>query len=1004
MKRLMYCALAVLIAVGAAPAAAQEQRGAIEGIVTDASGAILPGATVEVMSGTGIVISAASGANGVYRFPSLAPGEYTVKAALSGFTPKTVERVEVRLGQIKKVDFALAVGNVSETVQVTASSPLIDVTQAERSTHLTARDIAKLPKGRDFSSVVTQAPGANREARLGGLSIDGASAGENRYIIDGAEATDLRMGVQGKELVVDFVDEVQVKSSGYTAEYGGAMGGVVNVVTKSGTNQFRGDLGTYFTNDALQSGSYLDAGGAFVRSRSLRLNPSNATVAEYADYKADTFKQWDPVFTLGGPIVRNSLWFFASYQPQLRTIDRDVTFTSTGAASAFTRKDTQHFSSNNLRFQAGNNVTGRVAFNASGGKRKGLLPNVSGADNPNANYAIDRETPNYTYSGNVDYVVNPKLFLGVRTGYYTSDIHDDGVFQGTRVTFGNTTNIGLPGVPAALQRSTGFTNTPSNTEVTRDERTRWTVSADATYYAAFGGQHTFKGGVQFDRVGNNVLSGETGNLVSIFWDQAQGGNRGAYGYYTVRSNRPYPDRGFITEGNIHSTNVGLYVQDAWTISNRLTVNVGVRTENEKVPSYTTADGVAGTAMEFSFADKLAPRVGFSYDILGDGRWKASGSWGLFYDFFKLELPRGSFGGDKWIQYWYTLDTPDWTAIDPAGCPTDCPGTLFRGPIDFRHPSNAADANTIDPDLDPMRVQKLDFALEHQLTSRVTLGVRYAHNQVDKAIEDVGALDAQQNEIYKIANPGFGTAAEFGVADSDQVLPFPKAVRDYDSVELSVSKHYSDNWSARVSYMWSRLHGNYSGLTQSDENGRTSPNVGRTFDYPLMAFNQTGNPEYGPLGTDRPHQFKAQFAYTAPFGTTVGVNQYVESGVPVTREARFIPGNNFPLQYLGRGSDGRTDVFSQTDLQLQHEFRLNGSQRLTVLLNVLNLFDRDAAVNKFVTQTASGQALTVSEADFYRGIDTESLIQAQHLVLDPRFLMANGFQDPRSLRVGAKWSF
>jgi hypothetical protein len=377
---------------------------------------------------------------------------------------------------------------------------------------------------------------------------------------------------------------------------------------------------------------------------------------------------------------------------------------------------------------------------------------------------------------------------------------------------------------------------------------------------------------------------------------------------------------------------------------------------------------------------------------------------MFYDFFKLELPRGSFGGDKWLQYWYTLDTPDWTSIDPSGCPISCPGTLFRGPVDFRHPSNAADANTIDPDLDPMRVQKLDFALEHQMTASVAVGVRWALNQVDKAIEDVGALDAQQNEIYKIANPGFGTAAQFGVAGSGLVLTLPKAVRDYDSVEFSLTKRYARDWSARVSYMWSRLHGNYSGLSQSDENGRTSPNVGRMFDYPLMAFNETGQPEYGPLGTDRPHQFKAQFAYTAPFGTAIGLNQMVESGVPVTREARFIPGNNFPVQYLGRGSDGRTDAFSQTDLHLQHEFRLSGRQRLTVLMNVLNLFDQDAGVNKFPTQTASGQALGVTESEFYQGIDTQALIAAQGLVLDPRFLMESAFQSPRTIRFGAKWSF
>ncbi|HSL21920.1 MAG TPA: hypothetical protein VK886_10325 [Vicinamibacterales bacterium] len=172
----------------------------------------------------------------------------------------------------------------------------------------------------------------------------------------------------------------------------------------------------------------------------------------------------------------------------------------------------------------------------------------------------------------------------------------------------------------------------------------------------------------------------------------------------------------------------------------------------------------------------------------------------------------------------------------------------------------------------------------------------------------------------------------------------------------------------------------------------------------MAFNANGEPEYGVLATDRPHQFKTQFFYTAPFGTTVGINQILQSGVPVTREAAFITGSNFPVQFLSRGSDCRTPVFSQTDLQLQHDFRLIGDQRATLLVNVLNLFDQDTATNRFQTLTAAGQSVSVTESEFYRGIDAEALITEQGLVRDPRFLMDSGFQLPRAIRFGARWSF
>ena len=136
-------------------------------------------------------------------------------------------------------------------MQVTAESPLVDVKQSARQTNIRAEQVELLPKGRDFTTLVTQAPGANQEAKLGGLSIDGASAGENRYIIDGIETTNLQSGISGKNLIADFVEEVQVKSSGYTAEFGGATGGVINVITKSGTNDWHGNALFNFQGSSL---------------------------------------------------------------------------------------------------------------------------------------------------------------------------------------------------------------------------------------------------------------------------------------------------------------------------------------------------------------------------------------------------------------------------------------------------------------------------------------------------------------------------------------------------------------------------------------------------------------------------------------------------------------------------------------------------------------------------------------------------------------------------------
>jgi hypothetical protein len=291
--------------------------------------------------------------------------------------------------------------------------------------------------------------------------------------------------------------------------------------------------------------------------------------------------------------------------------------------------------------------------------------------------------------------------------------------------------------------------------------------------------------------------------------------------------------------------------------------------------------------------------------------------------------------------------------------------------------------------------------EQQLTNVTAASVRYVHKQIDRAIEDTGALDAEGNEIYIIANPGEGLTA---LAFTDPAVNLPKAVRDYDAVEFAFDKRYSDNWFARVSYMWSRLHGNYSGLSQGDENGRTSPNVGRLFDYPAMMFDENGQPVFGPLPTDRPHQFKVQGIYSLPFGTSVGAHFTLQSGVPVSREIGIFPPNNLPVNYHGRGSDGRTDVFSQTDLYVQHEFRVGGNRAVQVSLNVINLFDQSASIGKWQTyQLQNG--INIDEHAFYAGqVDFDREIDLQHVTQDPRFLQDSWYQFPISARFGVKFLF
>ena len=400
------------------------------------------------------------------------------------------------------MDLALGLAGVAESVQVTAESPLVDVKQSARQTNISREQIDLLPKGRDFTTLVTQAPGANTEAKLGGLSIDGASAGENRYIIDGIETTDLQQGISGKNVIADFVEEIQVKSSGYTAEFGGATGGVINVITKSGTNALHGNALFNFQGDQLSGGAvpaegFTDVFGTGIPS--LRINPLNSDLAEYITYPEDKVSRVEPGFALGGPIATNRAWFFGAYQPTFTSIERTVNATTAsnpaGQPNSATRKRQEQYITANLTGQMSDSLRGRVAFNNSWRQLKGLLPTPDATDPAGSDYGKTSTFPNYSVSANMDWVASPNLFFGIRGGYYMSDWHDTNVTEVPRYNWTTTNNIGFLDVPASLQRATGFSSVLSNNKVVKDQQTRANFQADGTVYGKLGGDHQLKFGV-----------------------------------------------------------------------------------------------------------------------------------------------------------------------------------------------------------------------------------------------------------------------------------------------------------------------------------------------------------------------------------------------------------------------------------------------------------------------------------------------------------------------------
>ncbi len=743
----------------AAPLLAQEQRGAIEGIVTDSTGAVLPGVTVEArsprMPG---VATAVTNERGRYRFPALPPGEYEITATLPGFGDYIVSGIALGLGELLSVDMTMSIAGVAETVTVTGESPLIDTKQSDTSHKIDQEIIDSVPKGRDFTSLVTIAPGANEETKVAGISIDGAPATENRYIIDGIDTTGLFDGKPAKMLITDHLDEVQVKSSGYNAEFGGATGGVINVITKTGSNEFRGSLLTYIVHDALIASP----------RPTLRLDPDNDRISEYITYDEDSFRRIEPGFTLGGPIVSDRAWFFASYIPQMERTQRTVDFLATGTRGDFEQTINTHYFTANTTAQLTDTIRGRFSLTLNPRYERGGLPVLAGTDDPRTtDFAVlDEDRPNTSFAANVDWLPNESFYINARGGYFKYDQKQLGRPEEIKYSFSGSNNI-FPEIPDALVQPSGYTNLSTNRAFQKNKLARLQLHGDVTYYAEAAGSHTFKAGIQFDRPENGVLEGNLAPQINVYWDRSRttlAGERvrGTYGYWNAYQR--------FTLGDIYSNDLALFFQDSWTIADKLTLNLGIRTEKQTIPSYSPE----GVDIEFGFGQKVSPRLGFAYDM--NGKTKFYGSYGNFFDSMKLNLPRGLFGGELYKIYYFTLDTYEWNTLGQDGCipPSNvprvddpgCPGT-FIDYFDARIPSNDPNNNLVDPNLKPMESREWSFGMEHELTDTTSLGVRYVHKELVRAIEDVGIIVPGEGEQYFIANPGYGVA-EYTIGRSSRL--------------------------------------------------------------------------------------------------------------------------------------------------------------------------------------------------------------------------------------------
>jgi len=1028
-KVLILCLCLAGIAYG------QETTGVIEGTVVDAQGARIAGASV-LVEGNAFSRTVTTDPSGYYKIIQVPAGTYSITTSAPNFASERSENIKVTLGRATNADITLNAGEVSANVVITSADvAAIDTSSNRIQTNITTDIINATPKGTRVDSVL-QLSGATRQEPLSrGYQVDGSSGAENTFVIDGSEVTNFRTGQlrDTNNLPFQFVQEVQVKSSGFDAEFGGATGGVINVVTKSGGNEFHGEFGMQFEASSLSARQTL-TGKVNNSDPQYQANPliqgTSAAVLSYINPPGDSFLNTYPSGTISGPIIKDRLWFLASAAPQFYSSNRDFLFPN-GRSVHYRRNLRNDYEFARLDSSITDNLRLSGTFTYSPQREHGQIPSYTTAAPPSNDFSQlgGRVAANNVTAGGV-WTPTSKLVISARFGrnYLNEKDSSYGVPVGPRI---RCLNGGSPaGVPATNPCASGFNSTSDITKTSKDISIRKTLEADASYLVdSLAGRHNFKFGYQLNKLSNDVDQGYFGiGEVRLFWGQSDrgigpgvcpSGPCTSYGYGYLQD--------FGTVGLASSTNTALYAQDSWQPTARLTLNLGLRLENEDVPSFSEN----GQAIKFGWGSKLAPRLGFAYDVLGNGRMKIFASYGQFYDRFKYQLPRGSFGGDKLLRYFFPLADPNYTTYTRA---YSLAHTLV-GPLDFRVPSNDPADNRVDPDLKPARQTEFTVGSEYGLSNDWVVSGRYTRKNLDRTIEDVGFIDGAGNENFFIANPGMGLVSQ---PFAPGLPASPLAKRLYNAMELRVDKRFSNSYFFNASYTYSRLTGNYSGLSSSDEPdalgiGRSSPNVNRFFDLPFLGFNTNGEPDNGVLATDRPHALKLFGSYTLDWKDFFG-HQLDGSGSNSTEfGASFIGLSGTPLstrvQLYGaytflntRGDLGRTQAFTQTDFQLTHTLKLAGDGRYALKfdLNLLNAFNENnvlsvwtqvspdslTAANFGISNAGGLGELNTFRAVFNGGL-TNQILQglANHSIArDARFNEPLTRQIPRQIRFGFRFVF
>ena len=923
--RLVWCAVGVALLLAAAQVGAQATSGSIRGVVTDPEGGVIPGVTVLAISSSLVAgqQSAITSEQGVFRFPSLPVGSYVLEAHMPGFQSVRRENVVVALGQDQDVSLQLGDVTISEEIVVVAEAMQVSTVDNKVDFNLGESYIERQPLSRDPVDLMNYAPGIQNDQAYGAPSTY-----QNAYNVDGVDVSDPELGSQWVLPSMDWVEEVQVAGLGADAEYGGFTGAVINLVTKSGGNDFHGDVRAYYSGSGLNSENTPEG-----------VEGAN-TVDSYLDASVN----------LGGPIVTDKVWFFASGNWSEEVVEP---FFASGAPDGDREQntDTRETLIGKITWQlnASNRLLGLVDYDGKTEDYRGV------GDVTLASASQRQDSPNFVYNLSVESLINNANFLVAKvTGFTGSD---------DRLSYGGLDDPGRYDLDSGFewvnQDQTGYKDVD---RLAVDAS--WNLFADGLI--ATGDSHDFKFGILVETFSSEYSTHRNGGFTYV--DDSYYGGSDGYGCATLDDYFGDPscalyssDRG--GEWSLRADMDGLhaYAQDSWKVG-RFAVNLGVRyssyTGNFKDP---VADPTNGTGDVYS-QDMWSPRAGVVWDLLGDGDTALKLHYGRYYEGLTVTMFDREASGNALsdTEYWdWDFDAGEW----------------------FENGGTVEARATMDGDIGHPYVDQYVATLEHQLGRNMLVGVDYIHRET-KSINAmvVANVDDYDPQIAPDNPFGGGDLPFYDLLDEQQYLiTNPEiATRDYDSVALRARRRYAGGWSLDGSLVWSDLTG--------------------TADYSYTGYDTGFDDQNGFVNADGTLPFNSEWVLKISGSVDLpwkillsGFYQYRtgEYWTPYVRMRGLYYNDRTSVFLTPRGSQ-QYDDRDVLDLRLQKDFGLGERMVLGLFVDAFNVFDSDKVTD-----------LVERWGDYYYDYTNPGV---PDWAPSSAFMDPESIQTPREIRLGAKLSW